>query len=108
MKESEAQRQILDYLALGHICHYWNNSGMMVNEYKGRKSFTRFGAVGSPDIIAVVDGQYVGIEIKGHGGNQSEYQKAFQVRLEDERGDGGFRGVSAALQNRCSPSLSLG
>ena len=54
----------------------------MVSEYKGRKSFVRFGAVGSPDIICVIKGQYVGIEVKGTKGVQSDNQKQFQQDLE--------------------------
>jgi hypothetical protein len=56
MKESDVQRQILDYLALKHLFHYRNNSGAMVSEYRGKKRFMRFGATGSPDIVCVVKG----------------------------------------------------
>ena len=82
MKESEIQRQILDYLALKRIFHYRNNSGAMVSEYKGKKRFMRFGATGSPDIVCVIKGQYVGLEVKTPKGKQSEHQKAFQKKLE--------------------------
>lgn len=82
MAESDVQRAILDYLTLKHVFHYRNNSGMMVSEYKGRKRFTRFGAVGSPDIVCVVKGQYVGIEVKALKGRQTENQKEFQRQLE--------------------------
>src|SRR5438876_1170141 len=47
MKESDIQRQILDYLALRRIFHYRNNSGAFVDS---KKHFYRFGALGSPDI----------------------------------------------------------
>jgi hypothetical protein len=61
VKESETQKQILDYLALKRIFHYRNNSGAFVDS---QKHFYRFGALGSPDIICVIKGQYVGIEVK--------------------------------------------
>jgi hypothetical protein len=51
-------------------------------EHKGKKWFVRFGAVGAPDIICVINGQYVGIEVKAPKGKQSEHQKAFQQALE--------------------------
>ena len=80
--EADIQRTILDYLALRGIFHYRNNSGAMVSEYKGRKRFMRFGAAGSPDIVCVIGGRYVGIEVKRPGGKQSDDQKEFQARLE--------------------------
>lgn len=58
----------------------------MVSEYKGRKSFMRFGTPGSPDIIMVYKGQYIGLEIKGEKGVQSESQKYFQMNLEKAGG----------------------
>jgi VRR-NUC domain len=79
VKESDLQRQILDYLALKRIFHYRNNSGAFDN---GHGHFYRFGAPGSPDIICVIKSQYVGIEVKRPGGKQSEYQKEFQRKLE--------------------------
>jgi hypothetical protein len=45
VKESEVQKQILDYLALKGIFHYRNNSGAFVD---AQKHFYRFGALGSP------------------------------------------------------------
>lgn len=79
MKESDVQRQILDYLALKGVFHYRNNSG----GFKDKTGhFYRFGALGSSDIVCVVAGQYVGIEVKGPKGKQSEYQKEFQKALE--------------------------
>ena len=62
-----------------HIVLYCNNSGAFVHS---NKHFYRFGAVGSPDIVCVVNGQYVGIEVKAPKGRQSENQKEFQTQLE--------------------------
>jgi len=83
MKESDVQRQILDYLALKGIFHYRNNSGAFVD---AQKHFYRFGALGSPDIICVIKGQFVGIEVKAPKGKQSEHQKEFQRNLEEAGG----------------------
>jgi VRR-NUC domain len=79
MKESDIQKQILDYLALKRIFHYRNNSGAFVDS---QKHFYRFGSLGSPDIICVIAGQYVGIEVKAPKGKQSDHQKEFQKKLE--------------------------
>jgi hypothetical protein len=78
VKESHVQRQILDYLILKRIFHYRNNSGAFVDS---NKHFYRFGALGSPDIICVIAGQYVGIEVKAPKGLQSDHQKEFQEKL---------------------------
>lgn len=48
--------------------------------------FYRFGALGSPEIICVIKGQFVGIEVKAPKGKQSEYQKEFQRNLEKAGG----------------------
>jgi hypothetical protein len=85
-KESDVQRAVLEYLKLRGILNYRNNSGAMSGEYKGKHWFMRFGAVGSPDIVGLIRGQYVGIEVKGTAGKQSEHQKEFQVRLEGAGG----------------------
>jgi hypothetical protein len=61
VKESEIQRQILDYLALKRIFNYRQNSGAFHN---GKGGFYRFGALGAPDIVCVIAGQYVRIEVK--------------------------------------------
>lgn len=79
MSEADTQRAILDYLALKRIFHYRNNSGAFADK---AGHFYRFGAVGSPDIVCVVDGQYIGIEVKAPKGKQSDNQREFQRRLE--------------------------
>lgn len=79
MKESDIQRTIIDYLNVKKIFHFRNNSGALPTLHGG---FIRFGAVGSPDIIAVVKGTFVGIEVKNKTGKQSPAQKDFQERLE--------------------------
>ena len=43
---------------------------------------SRFTTNGTPDIIAVIDGRFIGLEFKTYRGRQSEDQKIFQVRLE--------------------------
>lgn len=78
MKEAEIQKQILDYLALKRIFHYRQNSGAFMRD----DHFYRMGATGAPDIVCVIAGQYVGIEVKAPKGKQSDHQKEFQKKLE--------------------------
>jgi Holliday junction resolvase len=87
-KEADVQRAILEYLTLKGIFHYRNNSGAFVFPQTATTSrrFFKAGALGSPDIVCVVNGQYVGIEVKGTRGKQSDNQKEFQRRLEEAGG----------------------
>jgi|SRR5580692_5885864 hypothetical protein len=84
MKESEIQKAILEWLAWKHVFHYRNNSGAFVfpETATSKRRFFKAGAVGAPDIVCVVNGQYVGIEVKAPRGRQSENQKEFQEKLE--------------------------
>jgi penicillin-binding protein-related factor A (putative recombinase) len=84
--EKATQHACLQFLEASNIFHYRNNSGAMVSEYNGKKRFMRFGASGSPDIIAVINGRYIGFEIKDTKGKQSESQIAFQKNLEKAGG----------------------
>lgn len=79
ISEKEAQVSIMDYLAARRIFHYRNNSGAL-RDKTDRPVF--FGTPGSPDIVAVIGGRYIGIEVKGSGSKQSEKQIEFQKGLE--------------------------
>ena len=79
MKESDLLRLVMDYLAARKVFHFRNNSGALKTE-KGY--YVRFGCQGSPDIICCIDGQFVGIELKGDKGKQSPEQKVFQDHLD--------------------------
>jgi hypothetical protein len=86
VKEKEVQRQCLDLLALRGVFHFRNNSGAFGGSHKGKRWFVRFGAVGAPDIVAVIGGVFVGIEVKGPRGKLSEDQEAFGRNLTDAGG----------------------
>lgn len=85
-KESDIQKTILEWLTWKKVFHYRNNSGASPRESNGKRYYIRFGERGSPDIICVIDGKYVGIECKTSKGKQSESQIEFQKRLEDAGG----------------------
>jgi hypothetical protein len=84
MKESETQKAILEWLAWKHIFHYRNNSGAFAfpETATSKRRFFKAGVAGAPDIVCVIAGQYVGLEIKAPKGRQSENQKEFQRQLE--------------------------
>lgn len=83
MGEAETQNAILKYLAIKHIFHYRNNTGAFRTE---RGGFYRFGEVGSPDIICVARGRYIGIECKSLTGKLNDNQLDFKERLEEAGG----------------------
>lgn len=84
--EKDIQKQILQYLEIKRIFHFRNNSGAVKGMYNGKARFLRFGAVGSPDIICIKGGQFIGIEVKRPGTYQSVAQKAFQTAVEEAGG----------------------
>jgi hypothetical protein len=91
MGESDLIKACLDYFALKKILAWRNNSGAMKYTYTRRNGqirncFMRFGAVGSPDIIAVIKGQFVGVECKDRYGKQSPAQKEFEANLKKAGG----------------------
>ena|SRR3990167_11558175 len=86
IKEKDIQRTILDYLLLKRIFHWRNNTGAFASEYKGKKSFIRFGALGSPDIFILIQGIIYACEVKNEKGKQSDGQKAFQQGFEKAGG----------------------
>lgn len=79
--EHQIQSQILDWLKIKGIFHWRNNTGGFGGAHKGKKWFVRFGAVGSPDIFAVIEGHIYGIEVKAANGKLSEKQWDFANHL---------------------------
>jgi hypothetical protein len=66
------------YLALKkRFC--WRNSGAFKTD---RGGFYRMGTPGAPHIICVIEGQFVGIEVKDEKGRLNRNQIAFKERLE--------------------------
>jgi hypothetical protein len=86
--EAQIQHAIMEYLTAKRIFFWRNNSGVMragaTAHDKGR--FVRFGAVGSPDIIALHGGRLYGIEVKSPTGRLSEAQKSFGAKIEANGG----------------------
>ena len=82
--ERDIQYTILQYLKAKKIFSYKNSTAGIYKKATG--SYIPSQSVGSPDIIAVIDGVYVGIEVKGPKGKQSADQKQFQKDLEKAGG----------------------
>lgn len=84
MSEKDIQAAIIQYLEIKRIFHYRNNTGAFVRP--DTKSFYRFGVPGAPDVICVINGKFIGIEVKRPGGKQSAHQQGFQASLEQAGG----------------------
>lgn len=83
MKENKLINCCLEYLKIKRIFHYRQNTGAFVRE---PNQFYRFGTKGAPDIIAVINGKYVGIECKVSGNKQSDNQIEFEKNLKQAGG----------------------
>lgn len=71
--ERDITRAIRAFLSMMGICHY--------KQWQGLGSER-----GIPDIICIVKGQYVGIEVKTPKGKMSEHQLKWQARIKDNGG----------------------
>ncbi|MFA5990469.1 MAG: VRR-NUC domain-containing protein [Sphingomonas sp.] len=81
--EKDTQKAIIQYLEAKKIFHWRNNTGgtMVAGNH-----FMKFGYPGSPDIIAVVKGQFIGIEVKDIKGKLNDNQEIFKEKLEKAGG----------------------
>lgn len=77
-REQNIQASILDYLAKRQIFHYRQNTGAFKRD---DGHFYRFGSKGAPDIVCVIHGRYVGIEVKTPKGKLSEDQVEFHRQI---------------------------
>lgn len=75
MRESEVQRQILEYLTRRRIPYCRTNAG--------RVGGVRLAPEGWPDIVAAWEGHFVAIEVKGEGGRVSTDQAVMLAELEE-------------------------
>jgi hypothetical protein len=78
-RENDIQKAILDYLTLRGIFHYKQNTAGIYKQSTG--SYIPSPSIGAPDIVCVIKGRYVGIEVKTPDGRQSAHQKAFHESL---------------------------
>ena len=83
IKETDIQRQICEYLELKKIFFYRNNNTPIYDaRRKTFRAMPKYALKGVPDVIAVIRGQYVGIEVKKPKAYLSPNQKIFRDNLE--------------------------
>lgn len=80
--EKNIQAAILQYLSLRGIFHWRNNSGAFTIPESGNhaRRYIKMGITGAPDIICVIKGRFVGIEVKGPKGKQRPDQIDYEQR----------------------------
>lgn len=84
ISEQDIQKSILEYLSLTGWFAYKNNT---VGIYKKEtNSYIPNPSRGLADITAIKNGEVIMIEVKKPGGKQSEYQKEFQRKWEENGG----------------------
>lgn len=83
--EKDIQKGILDYLELSGIFCWTAKTTGTYDHYK--RVFRKTNMMkGVPDIICIIDGRFVGFEVKSSTGRQSVEQEIFQERCEKELG----------------------
>jgi hypothetical protein len=76
--ESEIQRAICDYLALRKVFFFrCNNQPIFDAARKVFRALPKYTMKGIPDIIAIKDGRFISIEVKGRKGQLSPDQVEF-------------------------------
>ncbi|HEY0140391.1 MAG TPA: hypothetical protein VGF48_05810 [Thermoanaerobaculia bacterium] len=77
-KESDIQRTILDWLSAKRIFHYRQNN---IPTPLPNGGYRPVATPGLPDIVVVLGGRHVGIEVKSRRGIQSPAQQEFERKL---------------------------
>ena len=83
MSETDLVNACLQYLSYRPWLYWRNNSGALPTAKGG---FIRFGAVGSPDIFILREGNLIGVECKVGRNKQSPVQKNWEKIMERNGG----------------------
>ena len=82
-KETQLQNDVIRFLKAKNIFHWRQNSGALKTE----KGFYRFTSItGLPDIISIINGRFVGFELKLKGKCLSHNQKLTHKRIKEAGG----------------------
>lgn len=77
--EKDIQKAILDYLTLRSIFHYKHNNSGIYKPSTG--SYIPSQSKGAPDIVCIIEGRYVGFEVKTRKGRLSDDQVEFHKKI---------------------------
>ncbi|MCU0288730.1 MAG: VRR-NUC domain-containing protein [Acidobacteria bacterium] len=95
--EAEIQREICDFLAKKNVFFWRNNSTGLFDPFKGRfRKKGKYEILGVSDILAVIYGRFIAIEVKSKNGKASEYQLKF---IENVIKNGGFSFIARSIED---------
>lgn len=78
LSEAEIEHKILTYLNISRIGFFWkNHTAGYFDGKRFRKQKSPFAINGVPDILGIIEGEFVAFEVKSERGAQSDAQKAF-------------------------------
>ena len=87
MRESDIQNTICEYLTMkGYFFFRVNTIPVYDTKTKVFRRMPKYAKAGVSDLILILNGQFVGLEIKQEHGIQSEHQKLFQQGVERNGG----------------------
>lgn len=88
MKETTIQNSICEYLQYRKV-FFWRNNNIPVFDKKRNiyRTLPKYAMKGTPDIIVVKDGFFIGLEVKMPKQYQSREQKEFQKNLKEAGGE---------------------
>jgi hypothetical protein len=96
MSELDIETQILDWLASLGIGFFWKNtSGGFHDGKRWRQHQSKFAIRGTSDILGLVNGRFIALEVKTTTGVVSSEQKAF---IQKVRECGGFAAVVRSVR----------
>ena len=82
MLEKDIQMQICDYLAIkGYFFWRTNTTGLYDPTKKVFRAMPKYGIKGVSDIILILKGKFIGLEVKRPKGVQSPDQMSFEYKL---------------------------
>ena len=84
--EKDIQNSICEYLALKRYMFWRQNTAPTIAKDGGFRSMGKYSMNGIPDIILILQGIFIGLEVKRPGGKQSENQEEFQRKCEEAGG----------------------
>lgn len=80
MREAQILAEVMVEIGAIEGVLAWRNNTGMARAGDGR--IVRFGMPGSPDVIVIAGGRFVGLEVKTERGRQSSAQKRWQQACE--------------------------
>ena len=97
MSEADIQLVICEYLALKRYFFWRQNNTPVFDSNRGQyRRMPKYAMYGIPDIILIYQGNFIGLEVKGKRGQQSDNQKEFERRCKRV---GGYYYVVRSLED---------